>query len=54
MDAGAITREVGEGFLERLESIANAIETRDMNPLEMQSLRRRMQRILEDLTTLGL
>lgn len=54
METGAMSREVGEGLLERLETIATAIETRDMNPLEMQSLRRRAQRLVEQLNTSGL
>lgn len=54
MDDGTMTREAGEGILERLEAIATAIETRDMNPLEMQSLRRRTQRLIEQMDQVGL
>ena len=54
MDDGSMTREAGEGMLERLEAIATAIETRDMNPLEMQSLRRRTQRLIEQMAQAGL
>jgi len=47
MAEGGLAREAGEKLLAELESAATSIETRDLSPLEVQSMRRRLQRLQE-------
>lgn len=49
-----MTEQDGQQLLQQLDSVSAAINTQDLNPFEVQSLKRRVERVLEKTKSLGL
>lgn len=47
--AGKIQAEAGEQQIATLDSISSAINSRDLNPFEVNALHRRLTRLVDDL-----
>ena len=49
MKTGALTKEAGEKLLQQLDSLSYAINTKDLNPFEVQSLHRKLSKVLQQI-----
>jgi hypothetical protein len=53
MNRNRLPRNIGEGVMRQLEAVSYAINTHDLNPFEVQSIKRKLKKIIGQVETIA-
>lgn len=53
MADGALSQSDGESLMKQLDAVSYAVNTQDLNPFEVQSIKRRLTRLMRQIHALG-